>query len=266
MAPGTLFVNDQDEIVLATLQAGNVVILIQPPRGFGENPVAIYHDPDLAPSHHYLAAYRWVDARLRRPRGRAPRQARLDGVAARQERRALRGLRDRRRHRQPAAGLSLPRQRPRRGRAGQAPRARHDRRPPHPADGARRVLRRHRQARAAAGRVRQHRRDGSGQAAGDPRRDLDAHAGRPDAPGPRARGPAGGRGVRRVHPPRRRLALRDQGRPDPRRAARARPGARGRGPRRPGARDPAGEPDLGRSGRARCRGCGRRWAWSRTPP
>ncbi|WP_281285772.1 cobaltochelatase subunit CobN [Nocardioides humi] len=61
-APGRLFVNDSDEIVLATLQAGNVVLLIQPPRGFGENPVAIYHDPELAPSHHYLAAYRWVGA------------------------------------------------------------------------------------------------------------------------------------------------------------------------------------------------------------
>lgn len=59
-SPGSLFVNDDGEIVLATLQAGNIVLMIQPPRGFGENPVAIYHDPDLAPSHHYLAAYRWV--------------------------------------------------------------------------------------------------------------------------------------------------------------------------------------------------------------
>ncbi|WP_028644148.1 cobaltochelatase subunit CobN [Nocardioides sp. URHA0020] len=59
-SPGQLFVNDAGEIVLATIQAGNVVLLIQPPRGFGENPVAIYHDPDLAPSHHYLAAYRWL--------------------------------------------------------------------------------------------------------------------------------------------------------------------------------------------------------------
>jgi len=59
-APGRLFVNDAGEIVLATLRAGNVVVMIQPPRGFGENPVAIYHDPDLAPSHHYLAAYRWL--------------------------------------------------------------------------------------------------------------------------------------------------------------------------------------------------------------
>ncbi|WP_110208050.1 cobaltochelatase subunit CobN [Nocardioides daejeonensis] len=61
-APGSLFVNDAGEIVLATLRAGNVVLLIQPPRGFGENPVAIYHDPELAPSHHYLAAYRWLAA------------------------------------------------------------------------------------------------------------------------------------------------------------------------------------------------------------
>lgn len=61
-APGKLFVNDEGHIVLATLRAGNVVVMIQPPRGFGENPVAIYHDPEMAPSHHYLAAYRWIAA------------------------------------------------------------------------------------------------------------------------------------------------------------------------------------------------------------
>lgn len=60
-SPGSLFVNDAGELVLATLRAGNVVVLIQPPRGFGENPVAIYHDPDLAPSHHYIGAYRWLE-------------------------------------------------------------------------------------------------------------------------------------------------------------------------------------------------------------
>ena len=64
-APGHLFVDrthDPDgEIVIAALQAGNVVLMVQPPRGFGENPVAIYHDPDLPPSHHYLAAYHWLD-------------------------------------------------------------------------------------------------------------------------------------------------------------------------------------------------------------
>lgn len=63
--PGELYVDDsrgQPEIVLASLRFGNVVLMIQPPRGFGENPIAIYHDPDLPPSHHYLAAYRWLAA------------------------------------------------------------------------------------------------------------------------------------------------------------------------------------------------------------
>ncbi|MBP2704010.1 cobaltochelatase subunit CobN [Microbispora sp. RL4-1S] len=57
--PGSLYV-DGDDIVIAALRFGNVIVAIQPPRGFGENPVAIYHDPDLPPSHHYLATYRWL--------------------------------------------------------------------------------------------------------------------------------------------------------------------------------------------------------------
>ena len=64
--PGEMFVdrsrNPDGDIVLAALRFGNLLILIQPPRGFGENPIAIYHDPDLPPSHHYLAAYRWISA------------------------------------------------------------------------------------------------------------------------------------------------------------------------------------------------------------
>ncbi|NEA88485.1 cobaltochelatase subunit CobN [Streptomyces sp. SID7958] len=64
--PGEMFVDrsrdPEGDIVLAALRFGNLLILIQPPRGFGENPIAIYHDPDLPPSHHYLAAYRWIAA------------------------------------------------------------------------------------------------------------------------------------------------------------------------------------------------------------
>ncbi|WP_335972206.1 MULTISPECIES: cobaltochelatase subunit CobN [Streptomycetaceae] len=64
--PGELFVdrsrNPEGDIVLAALRHGNLLVLIQPPRGFGENPIAIYHDPDLPPSHHYLAAYHWIAA------------------------------------------------------------------------------------------------------------------------------------------------------------------------------------------------------------
>ncbi|MFG3382528.1 cobaltochelatase subunit CobN [Streptomyces sp. NPDC047999] len=66
-APGEMFLdrsrNPEGDIVLAALRRGNLLVLIQPPRGFGENPIAIYHDPDLPPSHHYLAAYRWIAAR-----------------------------------------------------------------------------------------------------------------------------------------------------------------------------------------------------------
>ena len=69
--PGEMFVDhsrdaqgegDEGDIVLAALRHGNLLVLIQPPRGFGENPIALYHDPDLPPSHHYLAAYRWIAA------------------------------------------------------------------------------------------------------------------------------------------------------------------------------------------------------------
>ncbi len=65
--PGSLYVGG-DDIVLASLQFGNVVVMIQPPRGFGENPIAIYHDPDMPPSHHYMAAYRWLET----PSARTP--------------------------------------------------------------------------------------------------------------------------------------------------------------------------------------------------
>ncbi|PXW33890.1 UNVERIFIED_CONTAM: cobaltochelatase CobN subunit [Williamsia faeni] len=65
-APGSLFVdrsgNPDGDIVIAAMQFGNIVLMVQPPRGFGENPVAIYHDPDLPPSHHYLACYRWLSS------------------------------------------------------------------------------------------------------------------------------------------------------------------------------------------------------------
>ncbi|MBU8811273.1 cobaltochelatase subunit CobN [Mycolicibacterium goodii] len=79
--PGELFVDrsrdPEGEIVIAALRAGNVVLMVQPPRGFGENPVAIYHDPDLPPSHHYLAAYRWLDGEFG---GSSPDHFKADAV------------------------------------------------------------------------------------------------------------------------------------------------------------------------------------------
>ncbi|HUQ63606.1 MAG TPA: cobaltochelatase subunit CobN [Acidimicrobiales bacterium] len=58
--PGNVFC-DGGDLVFPGLDLGQVLVAIQPPRGFGENPVAIYHSPDLPPTHHYLAFYRWLD-------------------------------------------------------------------------------------------------------------------------------------------------------------------------------------------------------------
>ena len=50
----------QDTLIIPGLQYGNVFVGVQPARGYGDNPVAIYHSPDLAPTHHYIAFYRWL--------------------------------------------------------------------------------------------------------------------------------------------------------------------------------------------------------------
>ena len=57
--PGELY-RHNGSVVVAGLRFGNVFIGIQPPRGFGDNPIAIYHTPDLVPSHHYLGVYHWL--------------------------------------------------------------------------------------------------------------------------------------------------------------------------------------------------------------
>ena len=50
-----------DRLSFSGISLGGVLVAIQPARGFGENPVAVYHSPDLPPTHHYLAFYRWLD-------------------------------------------------------------------------------------------------------------------------------------------------------------------------------------------------------------
>ena len=52
--------NTRGGLAIAGIDLGNVFVGLQPPRGFGENPIAIYHSPDMAPTHHYIAYYRWV--------------------------------------------------------------------------------------------------------------------------------------------------------------------------------------------------------------
>ena len=57
--PGQVY-RTEDQLAIAGLQLGNVFVGLQPPRGFGEHPISIYHSPDLTPTHHYIAYYRWI--------------------------------------------------------------------------------------------------------------------------------------------------------------------------------------------------------------
>jgi len=58
-APGKSYVHD-GHISFAGIEFGNALVALQPPRGYGMDPDAIYHQPDLAPTHHYHAFYRWL--------------------------------------------------------------------------------------------------------------------------------------------------------------------------------------------------------------
>jgi len=63
-APGQVYL-DGSALCFAGLDLGGVVVVIQPPRGFGPDPIGTYHSPDLPPPHHYLAFYHWLDAHWR---------------------------------------------------------------------------------------------------------------------------------------------------------------------------------------------------------
>ncbi|MGP1365790.1 MAG: cobaltochelatase subunit CobN [Schwartzia sp. (in: firmicutes)] len=58
-APGDVFNYEGDLLIPGTLN-GNIFITVQPPRGFGEDPGKILHDPAAAPTHHYIGFYHWL--------------------------------------------------------------------------------------------------------------------------------------------------------------------------------------------------------------
>ncbi len=57
--PGTAFVH-AGGLALARLELGNLLVALQPPRGYDLDPNAVYHNPTLPPPHHYYALYRWL--------------------------------------------------------------------------------------------------------------------------------------------------------------------------------------------------------------
>ena len=56
---------DEYHYLFAAMTFGNAIVALQPPRGYGMDPDAIYHTPDLPPTHHYTAFYRWLVAPAR---------------------------------------------------------------------------------------------------------------------------------------------------------------------------------------------------------
>ena len=58
--PATEPWSDARDYLFAAMEFGHAVVALQPPRGYGMNPDAIYHTPDLPPTHHYAAFYRWL--------------------------------------------------------------------------------------------------------------------------------------------------------------------------------------------------------------
>jgi cobaltochelatase CobN len=54
--PGT----NGPDIIVPAIEYGNVLLMPQPARGWGEDNVQLYHAADLAPPHQYVATYAWL--------------------------------------------------------------------------------------------------------------------------------------------------------------------------------------------------------------
>lgn len=55
---------DGPSLVIPLVRFGNVVLLPQPARGWGEDDEKLYHADDLAPHHQYVATYAWLRHRF----------------------------------------------------------------------------------------------------------------------------------------------------------------------------------------------------------
>ncbi|WP_025733005.1 cobaltochelatase subunit CobN [Carnimonas nigrificans] len=54
------FDRQRNSFRISALRFGNIVVGVQPARGFEIDQQALYHDPDLVPPHGYLAFYLWL--------------------------------------------------------------------------------------------------------------------------------------------------------------------------------------------------------------
>ena len=49
-----------DQLIIPVIILGNVLIMPEPARGRGDDPMKLYHDKTLYPHHQYIAAYLWL--------------------------------------------------------------------------------------------------------------------------------------------------------------------------------------------------------------
>lgn len=49
-----------NSLIIPAVQANNVILLPEPSRGWGDDPMKLYHDTTLYPHHQYLAVYLWL--------------------------------------------------------------------------------------------------------------------------------------------------------------------------------------------------------------
>ncbi|PXF53513.1 MAG: magnesium chelatase [Deltaproteobacteria bacterium] len=59
-AEGSTIMIKNGEFIIPAVILGNVLIMPEPVRGWGDDPVKLYHDPTLYPHHQYIAAYLWL--------------------------------------------------------------------------------------------------------------------------------------------------------------------------------------------------------------
>jgi cobaltochelatase CobN len=52
-------------IVIPMVRRGNLVLMPEPARGWGDDPMKLYHDTTLYPHHQYIAAYLWLKKQFR---------------------------------------------------------------------------------------------------------------------------------------------------------------------------------------------------------
>ena len=48
------------QLILPAITLGNVAVMPEPSRGWGDDPMKLYHDPTVYPHHQYIAAYLWL--------------------------------------------------------------------------------------------------------------------------------------------------------------------------------------------------------------